>query len=93
MILYVDSNFASPYALVAYVSLLEKELTFDIKPLELFANAHHEPIEFAMPPSRFGTRWMRTLDTADTLAEGDQVDAGGTTLVVGRSLIVLRRLG
>ena len=39
MLLYVDSNIASPYALVAYVSLLEKGLTFDVKPLEIFANA------------------------------------------------------
>jgi glutathione S-transferase len=39
MLLYVDSNFASPYALTAYVSLVEKGLTFDVKPLELFANA------------------------------------------------------
>ena len=42
MLLYVDSNFASPYALVAFVSLLEKGLTFDVKPLELFAKAHEE---------------------------------------------------
>jgi glutathione S-transferase len=43
MLLYVDSNFASPYALVAFVSLLEKGLPFDVKPLELFANAQKEP--------------------------------------------------
>ena len=42
MLLYVDSNIASPYALVAYVSLLEKGLTFDVRPLELFANAQKE---------------------------------------------------
>lgn len=42
MILYVDSNFASPYALVAYVSLLEKGLKFEVRPLELFANAQRE---------------------------------------------------
>jgi glutathione S-transferase len=42
MLLYVDSNFASPYALVAYVSLLEKGLPFDVKPLDLFANAQME---------------------------------------------------
>jgi glutathione S-transferase len=40
MLLYVDSNFASPYALAAFVSLVEKGLTFDVKPLELFAKAH-----------------------------------------------------
>jgi glutathione S-transferase len=43
MLLYVDSNFASPYALVAFVSLLEKGLKFDVKPLELFAKAQLEP--------------------------------------------------
>jgi glutathione S-transferase len=42
MLLYVDSNFASPYALVAFVSLVEKGLSFDVKPLELFAKAHRE---------------------------------------------------
>jgi glutathione S-transferase len=43
MLLYVDSNFASPYALVAFVSLVEKGLTFDTKPLEIFARANQEP--------------------------------------------------
>lgn len=42
MLLYVDSNVASPYALVAYVSLLEKGLTFEVKRLELSANAQNE---------------------------------------------------
>jgi glutathione S-transferase len=40
MILYVDANFASPYALVAFVSLLEKGLTFDIETVDLVARAH-----------------------------------------------------
>src|SRR5271165_5785404 len=43
MLLYVDANFASPYALVAFVSLLEKGLAFDIETLDLFANANQEP--------------------------------------------------
>jgi glutathione S-transferase len=42
MLLYVDSNFASPYGLVAFVSLLEKGVAFDVKPLELYANAQRE---------------------------------------------------
>ncbi|MDP9072917.1 MAG: glycogen debranching protein GlgX [Actinomycetota bacterium] len=56
-------------------------------------NAHHEPIEFTLPAQRFGKRWIRTLDTADTLAEGDQVDADQKTVVDARSLVVLRRVG
>jgi glutathione S-transferase len=42
MLLYVDSNFASPYALVAFVSLIEKGLTFDIEALDLSARANQE---------------------------------------------------
>jgi glutathione S-transferase len=57
MLLYVDSNFASPYALVAFVSLLEKGVAFDVKPLELFANAQNEP-DFA---STSMTRRIPTL--------------------------------
>ena len=43
MRLYVDANFASPYALVAFVSLIEKGLEFEIQALDLAANAHHDP--------------------------------------------------
>jgi glutathione S-transferase len=43
MLLYVDANFASPYALVAFVSLLEKGLTFDIKTVDLAVQDHHRP--------------------------------------------------
>ncbi len=43
MRLYVDANFASPYALVAFVSLIEKGLTFATEPLDLAAHAHHDP--------------------------------------------------
>ena len=42
MLLYVDSYFASPYALAAYVGLREKDLAFEVKPLELSANAQKE---------------------------------------------------
>jgi glutathione S-transferase len=42
MLLYVDSNFASPYALVVFVSLLEKRLGFEIEPLDLVARANHD---------------------------------------------------
>lgn len=40
MLLYVDANFASPYALVAFVSLLEKGLSFDIETMDLAAGAN-----------------------------------------------------
>lgn len=42
MLLYVDANFASPYALVAFVSLLEKGLEFDIETVDLADHANHD---------------------------------------------------
>src|SRR5580704_14417776 len=42
MLLYVDRNFASPYALVAFVSLLEKGLKFDIETLDLAVKANQQ---------------------------------------------------
>jgi glutathione S-transferase len=43
MRLYVDANFASPYALVAFVSLVEKGLDFEIETLDLAAHANYDP--------------------------------------------------
>lgn len=43
MRLYVDSNYVSPYALTAYVSLVEKGLAFDVEPLDLAQHANDEP--------------------------------------------------
>jgi glutathione S-transferase len=43
MLLYVDAQFASPYVMAVYVSLLEKGLTFDVRPLDLFAHANQQP--------------------------------------------------
>jgi len=43
MRLYVDANFASPYALVAFVSVIEKGLDFEIETLDLAAHANHDP--------------------------------------------------
>jgi glutathione S-transferase len=43
MRLYVDANFASPYALVAFVSLIEKGLDFEIETLDLAVHANHDP--------------------------------------------------
>jgi len=37
MLLYVDANFASPYAMSVYVSLLEKGLPFDMRTVDLAA--------------------------------------------------------
>jgi len=46
MRLYVDANFASPYALAAYVALVEKSQPFDIEALDLSRRAN-ETQEYA----------------------------------------------
>lgn len=43
LLLYVDSQFASPYAMSAFVALREKCLPFDVLTLDLAANATDEP--------------------------------------------------
>lgn len=43
MLLYVDSQFVSPYAMSAFVALHEKRLPFEMKTLDLSAGANHDP--------------------------------------------------
>ncbi|MEJ1930636.1 glutathione transferase [Nostoc sp. NIES-2111] len=43
LLLYVDAQYISPYALSAFVALHEKGLPFDIQTLDLAAKAQHEP--------------------------------------------------
>jgi glycogen operon protein len=59
----------------------------------LFFNAHHEALQFTVPGPRSGRRWVRIIDTADTLAEGDQVKAREHVTVEARSLQVFQRIG
>lgn len=43
LLLYVDTQFASPYAMSAFVALHEKRLPFEITTIDLSANANHGP--------------------------------------------------
>lgn len=43
MLLYVDSQLASPYALSAFVALRTKNLVFELKPLDLAASENTSP--------------------------------------------------
>jgi isoamylase len=56
----------------------------------LLFNAHHEPIEFRLPPSRFGGRWALELSTAAPEAKEGSFWARGQVPVEARSLVVLR---
>lgn len=43
LVLSVDSRFMSPYALSAFVALTEKELAFEVEPVDLGARQQHAP--------------------------------------------------
>jgi glycogen operon protein len=61
-------------------------------------NAHHEPLDFRLPPADWGLRWtmvLNTNDTGDEMSEerlGREFEAGDTVNVVEWSLVLLRRL-
>lgn len=46
ILLYVDSKFASPYAMSAFVALNEKGLSFEVATIDLASNAHRD-LDFA----------------------------------------------
>jgi len=54
-------------------------------------NAHHEPIDFALPADEFGTAWVPVIYTAtETDDATERHDAGGKVTVAARSVMVLR---
>ena len=57
-------------------------------------NAHHEPIDFTLPPKEFGAAWQTLIDTADGAAadsaEVSALEAGATVTVEGRALRVFQ---
>ncbi|SHT50978.1 glycogen debranching protein GlgX [Mycobacteroides abscessus subsp. abscessus] len=57
-------------------------------------NAHHDAIEFTLPPEQFGSGWQLVLDTASGLAtveaETTPLQVGATVTVEGRALTVFR---
>jgi hypothetical protein len=46
-----------------------------------------------MPEKAWGTRWLRTIDTADAVNEGEGVDAGKATTLDAHSVAVFCRPG
>ena len=56
----------------------------------LLFNAHHESIDWTLP-KQWGQYWEPVFDTAGPVPEGTPFASGGTLLVAGRSVVVLRR--
>ncbi|MCB9416245.1 MAG: glycogen debranching enzyme, partial [Mycolicibacterium sp.] len=56
-------------------------------------NAHHEPIEFTLPPTEFGPAWQPVVDTAagpGETGEAAVIKAGGPVRVDSRAMVVLQ---
>ncbi|MDT5350320.1 MAG: isoamylase, partial [Mycobacterium sp.] len=55
----------------------------------LWFNAHHEPIDFALPAAEFGTAWVPVIYTAaETDDDAEAHDAGGKVTVAARAVMV-----
>ena len=55
-------------------------------------NAHHEPIEFTLPPKEFGRAWVPVVDTAAATPNSEdqeQFRAGSAVRVEARAMVVL----
>ena len=53
-------------------------------------NAHHEPIEFTLPPAEFGATWLPVIYTGAAVEPQDTIAAGATVTVDARAVMVLR---
>jgi isoamylase len=59
-------------------------------------NAHHEPIEFILPPTEFASSWTPVVDTAagpGEVAESAAIKAGDPVRVPARAMVVLQAGG
>jgi isoamylase len=59
--------------------------------LLLLFNAHYEPVQFVLPPRRFGSQWQLELSTADPDASSPTVGAREVVPIEARSVLVLSR--
>ena len=62
----------------------------------LIFNAHHEPIAYKLPEEKYGSHWVKVIDTSENLmVNGDLKEAKQVTLntivVEGRSVVVLKQ--
>ena len=54
-------------------------------------NAHHEPLEYILPPEKYGKHWKTVLDTVHGMVNGDKsYKPGDQVKVDARSVIVLQ---
>ena len=56
----------------------------------LIFNAHHEPLDFKLPPAKYGKTWDLVLDTSKAVSEEKKIDANTELTAEGRSIIILK---
>jgi glycogen operon protein len=59
-------------------------------------NAHHEPIEFTLPPHEFGREWTPVVDSSAATANVEDpqpTPAGNAVRVEARAMVVLQADG
>jgi glycogen operon protein len=58
-------------------------------------NAHYEDLEFQIPIERYGTTWMKAIDTGEGFVSDENslkiISDSGTIIVEGRSVVVLKQ--
>jgi len=56
-------------------------------------NAHHEPLNYKLPPEKWGQAWVKVLSTAEDLIseEGEKFKTGDSLKVEARSVVVLKQ--
>jgi glycogen operon protein len=58
--------------------------------LLLLLNAHHDRIDFTLPPEGDDERWVRLLDTSDPRASGEAFEGEGRYPLEGRSIVLFK---
>jgi glycogen operon protein len=57
----------------------------------LIFNAHHESMEFKLPPAKYAPKWTRLLNTAESnIGLGEEHEAESVIKVEGRSILLLQ---
>jgi isoamylase len=56
-------------------------------------NAHYDYLDYKLPPMKYGTQWVKILDTAEDHVgeEGEPIEAGGIITVAARSVVLLKQ--
>ncbi|NIJ54298.1 glycogen debranching protein GlgX [Dyadobacter arcticus] len=55
-------------------------------------NAHYEPVNYILPPEKYGSQWRKVIDTANSCVsnDGQVVKAGSSVIVDSRSVMVFK---